>query len=342
MRILGLYQHSEHVCFRYRLKAYKPFLERAGHEVRFRGWPRWWLWDEHFFQELEEADVVIIQRRLLSGWKLQRLRRAARRLAFDFDDAIFLRDSCSRWSSSSERRQLGFVRMVRAADAVVAGNAFLCDQARQWTEPNHVRPVSTCIAVDRYPMANHAAGKKETQLVWIGSASTLEGMERIGPWLDRAGQTLAGLSLKVICDRSWHLSKLPVRFCRWSEVTETTELAEADIGISWLPPNTWSQGKCGLKVLQYMAAGLPVVANPVGVQARLVRHGETGFLAETAEDWQAALGRLAADPRLRAEMGARGRELVEEEFDITQGAAQWLELLKTLCPAPKAAAAPRA
>jgi glycosyltransferase involved in cell wall biosynthesis len=341
MRILGLYQRPEHVCFRYRLEAYRPYLEAQGHEVRFRGWPRWWLFESRFFQELRGADLVVVQRRLLSRWQLERVRRAASALAFDFDDAVYLRDSFDPRGPGSDRRRRGFARMVRAADVVVAGNACLRDHALEWTGPERVRLVPTCIDLERYPRAAHSPGKPATHLVWIGSSSTLRGLERIKNWLDWAGQTLTGLNLKLICDRSLELAHLPIRFCPWAQATEARELAGADIGISWLPFDAWSEGKCGLKILQYMAAGLPVVANPVGVQARLVRHGETGFLAETANDWQAAIRTLAADPGLRRRMGARGRQLVAKEFHVTQGAAAWLELLKTFRHS-QVAALPRA
>jgi glycosyltransferase involved in cell wall biosynthesis len=337
MRILGLYQHPEHVCFRYRLQAFRPYLEEAGHEVHFRGWPRWWLFESRFFQDLQEADLVIIQRRLLSNWQLMRVRQAAQALAFDFDDAVFSRDSFSPRGLESERRQVGFSRMVRAADIVLAGNPFLQAEALQWAEPRRVHLLPTCVNPRKYPSALHSPGEHATQLVWIGTASTLQGLEKIGPWLDKLGQVIPELKLKIISNRSLSLTHLPVRFCPWSKATETQELAHADIGISWLPPDTWSQGKCGLKVLQYMAAGLPVVANPVGVQGRLVRHGETGYLVESLADWQTALQRLSADPDLRRRMGARGRRLVEQEFNLTQGAATWLEILKSLQPSRLAA-----
>jgi glycosyltransferase involved in cell wall biosynthesis len=341
MRILGLFQYPDHVCFRYRLQAYRPYLEEAGHEVSFRGWPRWWLFENRFFQELEAADLVVVQRRLLSGWQLERVRRAARALAFDFDDAVFLRDSFDRRGPISARRRQGFARMVQAADVVVAGNAFLHDQAREWTGRERVRLVPTCLNVKKYTAAAHSGRKPSTHLAWIGSSSTLRGLEKIGEWLDYVGRTIGGLNLKVICDRSLRLAYLPVRFCPWTQATEARDLASADIGISWLPPDAWSQGKCGLKILQYMAAGLPVVANPVGVQAELVRHGETGFLVNNAGEWQAAIRRLALDPCLRKRMGATARAQVKSEFHVTQGAAAWLELLKTLRRS-QAAALPRA
>ncbi len=341
MRILGLYQQPDHVCFRYRLQAYRPFWEKAGHEVHFRGWPRWWLFESDFFKELQNADLVIIQRRLLTSRQLLRVRQAARVLAFDFDDAVFQRDSYSPHGTECERRLRGFARMARAADFVLAGNEFLREQAQTWTEPERVHLLPTCVNPRKYPLAAHKPLKQNTQITWIGSPSTLQGLEKIGDWLEMLGQTVSGLNLKIICDRSLRLTYLPIRFCPWTKDTETQELAKADIGISWLPADTWSQGKCGLKVLQYMAAGLPVVANPVGVQAKLIRHGENGFLVETAAQWQAAIQRLAGDPELRRRMGARGRNLVEKEYHVSKGAAAWLEVLN-MCPRSRAPALPPA
>lgn len=340
MRLLGLCQNARHVCFRYRLQAFRPFLEAAGHEVRFRAWPRWFLFDAGFFEELRAADVVVVQRRLLSAWQLRRVRQAARTLVFDFDDAVFRRDSYAPRGAQSDRRLRGFARMVQAADLVVAGNAYLAEQARRWTGAERVRVVPTCVNVGAYALAQHtnqAVPPRSSRLVWIGSTSTLRGLEWIRDWLEQLGQDIPDLSLKIICDRTLELKRLPVQFQPWSSATEIQELAEADIGMSWLPPDSWSRGKCGLKILQYMAAGLPVVANPVGIQTKLVRHGLTGFLAETYEEWRTAIGELARQPELRQAMGAAGRGLVEEDYHVTRGAAAWLDLLKTLRPSARAA-----
>jgi glycosyltransferase involved in cell wall biosynthesis len=131
------------------------------------------------------------------------------------------------------------------------------------------------------------------------------------------------------------LEHLPVEFRSWSQATETRDLADADIGISWLPDDGWSAGKCGLKVLQYMAAGLPVVANSVGLQRRLVRPGENGFLADTPDAWENAVRRLAKDPELRRRMGAAGRQRVEADYRVEVGAAAWEKVLRQ--PVPLAA-----
>ncbi len=118
--------------------------------------------------------------------------------------------------------------------------------------------------------------------------------------------------------------------CPWTEAGEASEIAAGDVGVSWVPDDDWSRGKCGLKVLQYMAAGLPVVANPVGVHAEMVRDGETGFLAATTEQWVEAVGRLAHNPELRRRMGRAGRQLLEAKYTVSRGSAHWLNLLDGL------------
>jgi glycosyltransferase involved in cell wall biosynthesis len=164
----------------------------------------------------------------------------------------------------------------------------------------------------------------------VGSASTLQGIKAISPILERLGRLWPGLSLKLVCDQFLQLGHLRILPVPWTKLGEAAEIARADIGISWMPDDDWSRGKCGLKVLQYMAAGLPVVANPVGIHRELVRHGENGFLVETPKEWQEAIGRLAHDPTLRLGMGRAGRQRVEAEYAVAVGAQHWLEILERI------------
>ncbi|HXG11809.1 MAG TPA: glycosyltransferase family 4 protein [Gemmataceae bacterium] len=330
MHLTALVERPDHVCCRYRLAAFRPSLERAGHRLEFRPWPRSCWSRLRLARTLRNADAVILQRRLLPGWLLHLLRCEARLLLFDFDDAVFLRDSYSPKGLASPRRLQRFAAVVETADIVVAGNDFLREQAARWTDPARVHTIPTCVDPGRYPLAEHARQGDGVELVWIGSASTLRGLELIRSLLENLGRCWPGLRLRLICDRFLQFRHLPVVPCLWSEATEAADLAGADIGISWLPDDAWSRGKCGLKVLQYMAAGLPVVANPVGVQAEMVRHGETGFLVRTADEWAEAVGRLAHDPALRRRMGRAGRRRVEADFSVARGAARWVALLDGL------------
>ena len=192
------------------------------------------------------------------------------------------------------------------------------EQAATLTDPAKVWLIPTCVDVTRYPLARHDRDRAAVKLAWIGSSSTIRGLEKVRNLLDGLGKAVPQLELKVICDRSLLLSNLPIDFRPWHETTESADLADADIGISWLPADSWSEGKCGLKVLQYMAAGLPVIANPVGMQKTLVRHGETGFLVETPDEWVDAARQLANNADLRRRMGLTARRLVEAEFQVAR------------------------
>jgi glycosyltransferase involved in cell wall biosynthesis len=330
MRITALVKSHDHVCCRYRIAAFRPYLQEAGFDLTVCPWSSRWLLQAMFPSFLDDMDVLIVQRKLFPSWQLHLLRQRARWLIYDFDDAIFLNSSYSADGLDCPKRYHQFKEIVDQADIITPGNAFLHEQATGLTEPAKVQRIPTCVDVSRYRLARHDAGRGKVKLVWIGSASTLRGLEKIRDVLDHLGKRMSQLELKVICDRSLRLDRLRVDFRPWKEATECAELADADIGISWLPRDWWSEGKCGLKVLQYMAAGLPVVANPVGLHKTLVRHGETGFLVETRDEWDDAVQRLARDPNLRRRMGDAGRQLVEAEYDVRIGAEGWLNVMQSL------------
>ncbi len=333
MNVVALVESPDHVCCRYRVAAYRPHLEAAGHRLDLRPWPKRWWSRLRLTHTLRGADVVLLQRRLLPPWMLYLLRCAAPRLVFDFDDAVFLRDSYSPKGMHSAARLHRFMATVETVDAVVAGNAYLAAEAARWIgAPGRVHVVPTCLNPRRYLPSWHESGGSGVELVWVGSSSTLRGLEAVRPLFEAIGHGVPGARLKLVCDRFIQFEHLPVIECPWTETSEAAEIAAADIGISCVPDDAWSRGKCGLKVLQYMAAGLAVVANPVGVQAELVRPGENGFLARTPAEWIEALRLLAADPKLRRRLGEAGRRRVETEFSIDAGAARWQSVLCGLRP----------
>ena len=154
MRLTALVDSPGHVCCRYRLAALRPYLEESGHSLALRSLPRhFWQWFR-LGRELRDTDAVILRRKLLQPWQLALLRRAAGRLIFDFDDAVFLRDSYAAKGFQSQRRQRRFAAMVSASDLVIAGNAFLAEQAAAHA-PGRVQVVPTCVEPARYPRAVH-------------------------------------------------------------------------------------------------------------------------------------------------------------------------------------------
>jgi glycosyltransferase involved in cell wall biosynthesis len=368
VRLAALAESESHVCCRYRLAAFRPALEAAGHSFDIRALPNSLLGRAALGRDLTSFDAVIVQRKLLPRWAVALLRRRVRRLIFDFDDAMWLRDSHSAKGFGDPRRAARFRATVAACDLVIAGNEYLAAEARKYAPADRVRIIPTCVDVAKYhvrptPPAPLPEGRGEPgseadtaltsapegtgssspslqgggwgvgsplTLVWVGSSSTLRGLERFGPTLSAIGRAVPGTRLKLICDRFIEFPGLPVERCAWSEATEAGEIAAADVGIGWVPDDPWSRGKCGLKVLQYQAAGLPVVANAVGVQAEFVRTGETGFLANTQEEWVSAIRALASDAGLRHRLGAAARKQAEDRYSVEAGARLWLDALAGL------------
>jgi glycosyltransferase involved in cell wall biosynthesis len=325
VNLTALVDRPDHVCCRYRIAAFRPFLEQAGHTLTIRTLRKRW-WARLFTYPTLRGATLIVQRRLLHAWELALLNRLGCQLIFDFDDAVFLRDSYAARGLHDRDRLRRFAATLSAAEMVVAGNRFLCEQARLLAPAARIHLIPTCVDPTRYRPHSPRADDR-MKLVWIGTSSTLQGLEQVRPMLERIGETTPRVELKLVCDRSLTLASMPVEHCPWSESGEADAIASADVGIAWVPDDLWSRGKCGLKVLQYMAAGLPVIANPVGVHCEMIRHGENGFLARTEEEWLRAVGLLARDPALRQRMGAAGRRLVEAEYGVRVGGRLWLDLL---------------
>lgn len=327
MNIITLGKEAHHVCLRYRIEPVREALRSLGHWFSVQQMPRTPWGRLALYRELRHAHVVIVQRRLLSPWELPLLRRASRHLVFDFDDAFFQKNS-HHSTAHAPRRLARFKSMVQAADQVFAGNSYLAECASQYTSASKIVEMPTCVDTDRYLQAHHTRRGPGVRLVWIGSSSTLRTLEQQAELWNKLGQALPGLELHVICDRFPKWMGIKVVPVPWSTAIETAHLAQCDIGLAYLPDDAWSQGKCGLKVLQYQAAGLPVVTSPVGVNRHMVQPEIHGFWAKTLSEWIVVVGRLMNDPQLRQQLGHQGRLQVEEHYSTTALVQRWKHALQ--------------
>ena len=248
-------------------------------------------------------------------------------IIFDFDDSI--------WSPAQEMNNGIFSRLhffgktralCRLASAVTPGNDFLADFARRHND--RVTVVPTSIELDDYPALPEARDDGRFIVCWTGSTSTLANFEHARAPLEQLAR-LVPLTVKVICNAPPRrdIAGAEMRFVPWSADNEAAEIADCHAGIMPLPDDEVSRGKCGLKALQYMATGRPVVVSAVGMNADLVRDGVNGFLAYSVDDFVTALLRLAKDPALRATIGAAGRQTVSESYSAEAIAARFAALV---------------
>ncbi|HBD13337.1 MAG TPA: hypothetical protein DCZ13_14400 [Porticoccaceae bacterium] len=269
------------------------------------------------------ADVVVLQRRTFTGPVLWLLSKRSKHLVFDFDDAIFCRSN----GAPSRIRQQRFAKTLASCDAAWAGNNYLAEHARTYC--NAVAVLPTAVDCSRYKCTVEKPADT-VDCVWIGSSSTRRYLDQLLPVLEDAHRLYPQLRLKVVADFAPNTANLPIEVIPWSDTTEASALASAHIGIAPMADNAWTAGKCGLKVIQYMAAGLPVITDNAGVNRELVEHGVSGLVAHSKQDWNAAIGQLVQDSTLRERMGQRGRDKAQSHYDRAIVCRQMAELLDNL------------
>jgi glycosyltransferase involved in cell wall biosynthesis len=231
----------------------------------------------------------------------------------DYDDAVFHRYDLHH--SALVRRLLGrkIDRVMRNAALVIAGNEYLAERARA-AGAKRVEILPSVVDADLYvPTPARASG---FTVGWIGSPVTAPYLEQVRSALEMltndggAQVSLIGAGDGIEWDNA------QVHILPWREESEIQHIQNFDVGIMPLLDEPFERGKCGYKLIQYMACGLPVVASPVGVNAQIVEHGVTGFLAASAQDWQQALETLRDNPAKRREMGLAGRAKMEREYSL--------------------------
>ena len=314
----------------YRIQDYFPYLRHQGVEVDLRVIPRGRMSRSRLFGEIPAYDLVYIQRRLLAPLDLFFLRKASKRLVYDFDDAVMYRSSRHSNQFSLSRRW-AFRRMVRTSNAVIAGNQFLKGEALKYVGEGKVTVVPTAVDMERYPPKDYETLRDSITLGWIGSGSTLWYLRNLIPALETLCRRYPQLKLKVVSDEFFNSSTVPIVKKKWALEDEVSDLQSFDIGLMPLTEDVWSQGKCGLKAVQYSAAGIAVVCSPIGINRDIVEDGLNGYWASTDSQWVERISRLVDDPPLRVQMGMEGRKRVERSFSVDVTSKKVYDLFRRLC-----------
>ena len=279
-----------------------------------------------------QLDVALVQRQvdLLPTLALERLVARDRRLVLDVDDAIWL-DASPGARGHRLAALKGTARKVRwlaeRAETVIAGNDLLAEWLSRHSQ--NVVVVPSLVEHREIPLREHTASDRIV-LGWIGSPSTAPSLNRLREPLRElvAGHPDLEVELLVVGGEPLAVEGATVRGEPWSEQSERDFLQQVDVGLMPLPDNAWTRGKCAYKALQYMAAGIPVLADDVGVSAQVIGHERGGLVAESDSDWTQYLSALAADPDLRGRLGLEGRKRVAEGFSVEAWAPTLARILR--------------
>ena len=327
MKIAFLVSNPDGPSTRYRVLNYISFLEKRGCVSEVFVIQKGLLKRQKLFRKLRDFDIVFVHRKLFRFIDWHSLRMHSKRLVYDFDDAVMFRDP-NKKKQTSYIREKSFMRTVRNADAVIAGNNYLKSLAMKGNTETFVIPTS--VDMERYTQRSTEKSSDTVILGWIGSSSTLIYLENIKNILDNVFEQFPNVSMKIVGDKFFDCSKMPVIKKTWNCEDEIHDLHTFDIGLMPLTDDPWSKGKCGFKLLQYMAVGIPAVCSPVGVNREIVTDGVNGFWADKENEWIEKLSILISDSKLRSEMGTSARKTVIKNYSTEHNGKKLLELFKAM------------
>ncbi len=249
-------------------------------------------------------------------------------MVYDIDDAIFMKEKSlrNRWIDFIRGRNKPFFLMKKAKH-VIACTPYLTEVALSLN--NSVTDISSTINTDTYQPVNKYRNDHKLVLGWSGSHSTSRFLYLLRNVLLQLQKEIP-FKLLVMGDPKFHIEGLDMEAIEWSAENEVPTLQRFDIGLYPLPlDNEWVLGKSGLKALQYMAVGLPVVATAIGANFRIIDDGKTGFLVKTEEEWIARLKLLMTDETLRKKLGEASRLNVEKHYSIHANAPVYLSIIES-------------
>ncbi|SMB89578.1 glycosyl transferase group 1 [Hymenobacter roseosalivarius DSM 11622] len=281
--------------------------------------------------QVPKADFVFIHREAapvgppVIEWLIAKL--FAKRIIYDFDDAIWLKDPAGEQTFISKLKWQQKVGQICCwAYKVSCGNAYLRDYARQFNPHVIINPTT----LDTEHLHNQMRDQHHSErpiIGWTGTHTTLRHLDSIWPVLRRLQNEGYDFEFQVICNQrpeQQHLNNL--KFVSWRKETEIEDLLQLHVGLMPLVDDPWARGKCAFKALQYMALGIPALVSPVGMNTEVVQEGHNGYICDTEEEWCAGLRKLLDNQQLRTQLGKAARCTIVERYSVKSNKDNFLAL----------------
>ncbi|MGB9712435.1 MAG: glycosyltransferase family 4 protein [Dissulfurimicrobium sp.] len=289
-----------------------PELKKHGVTGDVIRYPKGLLEKLRLFKMCKGYDTVFLQKKLPSPAESYLLKRCSRRLVFDFDDAIYLRHDKNE-TLDSVSRQIKFKYAVKNADIVIAGNRILADAAREFNPC--VKIIPSAVETRGIPQKDYNGRNDKVVIGWVGGEINLTHLKLLSETFQRLSREIR-MEIRILCSKGLEIPGVDVRFIPWRLETQDMEISYFDIGVMPLPKTRHSEGKCGYKALQYMAASVPPVVSDVGVNGEIVENGKEGLVVSEINGFYDALKSLAMNDKLRKELGLNARKKVERYYSI--------------------------
>jgi glycosyltransferase involved in cell wall biosynthesis len=353
-RILVLCPYPQGVAAAQRLK-YEQYLDdwrQAGHDVTVSSFMDRKLWDHVYrpgfrrikllgtvaghlrrlrdLTRLRRYDLVYISMWVTpfgTTWMERLTRRLARAIVYDIEDNLLTDDGAPQGLRQRLKGRGKTRFLLKWADHVITASPFMIDRYRVLNARGAVTLIYPSVDTDTFRPRETPSHEGKPVIGWTGTFSSMPYLDLLRPVFQELARRI-DYKLIVIGNFSYALPGVDLEVLTWSRENEVAQMQRLDIGVYPLPDDDWVLGKAGLKVIQYMAFGLPSVSSNIGTATLQVTDGVDGFLVDTHAQWLEILERLCRDPDLRRRIGDAGRAQAVAHYSRQATNAQYLALLQ--------------
>jgi glycosyltransferase involved in cell wall biosynthesis len=279
-------------------------------------------------------DLVWIEKELfpwLPPWVEAIISRFGIPYVVDYDDAVFHKYDLNKSGIVRLLLKNKIKTVMRGAQAVIVGNAYLAEYAHR-AGASRVEIIPSVVDLSKYsPRVVRTYENNDSNFIigWIGTPSTVWYLNAIEDALREVARKFP-IELVIVGGGDFQIQGVNVRSIPWTESSEVQEIQKFDIGVMPLPQSPYEMGKCGYKLIQYMACGVPAVASPVGVNSEIISNGISGFLASSIKEWVDAIKLMLTNRELYSVMREEGIKKVKREYNLALCEKKLYSLLASL------------
>jgi glycosyltransferase involved in cell wall biosynthesis len=265
---------------------------------------------------LKKTDILWVEKELIpwAPFWLEFFFIRGKKVIFEYDDAVYHNYGNHRLWLVRLFYSSKIKRLMKACSGVICGNKFL-EKYAQKAGAKKIWVIPTVVDLAQYPDEIHRKNKEFT-FVWIGTPYTVKFIRNImNPLNELTSKYDFKLRLIGVSERIKEAS-FEIEYCNWEESTEFKLISECHVGIMPLNHTEWEKGKCGYKLIQYMACGLPVIGEGIGANIDIIDE-EFGFLAVGETEWLEAFERVLSQQKELEGMGFKARAKVEGYYSVS-------------------------
>lgn len=320
-------------------------LQRRGHYVQ-------WAWSDPEAQGVTDqlplevavlpCDAVVFARLSahegtlhLMAQQIDTIHRMGKAAFFECDDDMFLH-AHEHLTEAIDRERLASIQRV-------IHTVKLCDGVT--VSSRRLRTVAMYATGGTMPVAYvpnlidlrwwHAVQRQARRIVpgltigWVGAkrqdadlVAMAEGWRRVAARFPHVKFVVQGYAPEVLT-KAVPFGRLVV--LAWADLEDyPAGLVNVDIGCCTVADTPFNLCKTPIKALEYGASGAAVVATSA-LYGDVIKHNDTGLIADTAEAWYAGLAHLVADADHRQVLAGRLRRRIMADWSLEHGAERWLD-----------------